>query len=90
MSRKELGTNFYASVTSVIGNYIEAGAASSKKDYANYFTISLKSANESKLWFSLLKDTGRAKPEDVNNFIEELNQISNIFASSILTMKNKK
>ena len=76
--------------TSIIGNYIEATSASSKKDYTNYFTTSLKSSNESKLWFSLLKDSKRAKEEDVKWFLEELREFSNVFASSILTLKGKK
>ncbi len=35
--------------TSILANYIEANSASSKKDFINFFTHSLKSANESKV-----------------------------------------
>jgi four helix bundle protein len=76
--------------TSIIGNYIEGQAASSRKDFTNFFTTSLKSTNESKLWLALLRDSKRAKPEDGKWFLSELNEISNIFASSILTLKGKK
>ena len=76
--------------TSIIGNYIEGQAASSKRDFTKYFNISLKSANESKLWLSLLKDSDRVTSEDIKWFLDELDEISNIFASSILTLKGKK
>jgi hypothetical protein len=50
----------------------------------------LKSTNESKLWIALLRDSKRAKPEDVDWFLKELEEIANIFASSILTLKGRK
>lgn len=43
--------------TSILANYIEANSASSKKDFINFFTHSLKSSNESKVWLTLLRDT---------------------------------
>lgn len=76
--------------TSIIANYIEGQAASSKKDFINFFNTSLKSTNESKLWFALLRDSNRVNPERVAWFLNELDEIANIFASSILTLKGKK
>lgn len=37
------------SITSILANYIEAQAASSRKDFINFMHYSLKSANESKV-----------------------------------------
>ncbi len=87
---KRIGDQLLRSGTSIIGNYIEGQAASSKKDFTNFFNTSLKSTNESKLWFALLRDSKRAKPEEVAWFLNELNEIANIFASSILTLKGRK
>ena len=87
---KRIGDQLLRSGTSIIGNYIEGQAASSKKDFTNYFNTSLKSANESKLWLALLRDSARAKAEDVSWFLDELNAIANIFGSSILTLKGRK
>jgi len=87
---KRIGDQLLRSGTSIIGNYIEGQAASSKKDFTNFFNTSLKSANESKLWFALLRDSGRIKPQEVAWFLNELNEIANIFASSILTLKGRK
>jgi len=87
---RRLGDQLLRSGTSILGNYIEGQSASSKKDLTNYFNTSLKSTNESKLWFSLLRDSKRAKAEEVNWFLKELDEISKIFASSILTLKGKR
>lgn len=87
---RRIGDQLLRSGTSIIGNYIEGQAASSKKDFTNYFNISLKSANESRLWFTLLRDSKRTTPDKVAWFLNELDEISKIFASSILTLKGKK
>jgi len=87
---KRLGDQLLRSGTSIIANYIEGQAASSKKDFTNYFNISLKSANESKLWLALLRDSKRAKSSDVEWFLDELDEIANIFGSSILTLRGRK
>lgn len=87
---RRLGDQLLRSGTSIIGNYIEGQAASSKKDFTNYFNTALKSSNESKLWLSLLKDSGRFSKEDVEWFLKELDEISKILASSLLTLRNKR
>jgi len=87
---RRIGDQLLRSGTSIIANYIEGQAASSKKDFTNYFNTSLKSANESKLWLALLRDSKRVKADDVSWFLNELDEIANIFGSSILTLKGKK
>ena len=85
-----LGDQLLRSGTSILGNYVEGQAASSRKDFTNYFQTALKSANESKLWFALLRDSNRAKAEDVAWFLGELDEIAKILASSVLTLKGRK
>jgi len=87
---QRLSDQLLRSGTSIIANYIEGQAASSKKDFTNYFNTSLKSANESRLWLALLRDSKRAKTEDVSFFLKELEEIANIFAPSILTLKGRR
>lgn len=87
---RRLGDQLLRSGTSIVGNYVEGQAASSRKDFTNFFNICLKSANESKLWLALLRDSKRAKPKDVEWFLRELDEIANIFASSILTLKGRR
>jgi four helix bundle protein len=76
--------------TSVLANYIEANSASSRKDFINFFTHSLKSANESKVWLTLLRDLKKGDSQELNWLLNELIEISKILATSILTLKGKK
>ncbi len=85
-----LGKQLLRSGTSILANYIEANSASSKKDFINFFTHSLKSANESKVWLTLLRDTDKGDKNELQRLLAELIEIANILASSILTLKGKK
>jgi len=85
-----IGKQLLRSGTSVLANYIEANSASSKKDFINFFTHSLKSANESKVWLTLLRDTEKGDVSELEWLLSELVQIANIIASSILKMKGRK
>lgn len=78
------------SLTSIGANIIEAKASSSKKDFAHFFDIALKSANETKYWLYLLRDLGITDKEKVQELIDETIEISNILASSLLTMRQKR
>ena len=91
--RREIVSQLTRSGTSVGANYFEAKGASSKKDYQNYFHHSLKSANESKFWLKVLSDSDLV-PANLNAecdwLTKETGELASIFASSIITMKNKK
>ncbi len=87
---RRLGDQLLRSGTSIIANYIEGQAASSRKDFTNFMNISLKSANESKLWVSLIKDSRQTSNADADIILKELIELSRIFASSIITLKNKR
>ncbi|HVK96441.1 MAG TPA: four helix bundle protein, partial [Flavisolibacter sp.] len=45
------------SATSIGANVVEGGSGSKKKDFINFFHIALKSANETKYWLCLIRDT---------------------------------
>jgi len=85
-----VGDQLLRSGTGILGTYIEGLSSSSKREYTNYFNYSLKSANESKVWLAILRDTGNGNLEEANALLAELEEISKIFASSILTLKGKK
>lgn len=87
---RRIGDQLLRSGTSILANYIEAQAASSKRDFINFFTHSLKSTNESKLWVALLRDTKRIKRAEAARLLKELDELANIFAASILTAKGKR
>ena len=85
-----MGKQLLRSGTSILANYVEANSASSKKDFINFFTHSLKSSNESKVWLTLLRDTNNGDKKELKWLLGELVEISNVIASSILTLKGKK
>lgn len=76
--------------TSILSNYIEALASSSKKEFTRYFQICLRSANESKVWLLLLRDTDNGDRKEIVSLLRELEEIANIFASSLIKLKGKK
>ncbi|MDP2598539.1 MAG: four helix bundle protein [Candidatus Liptonbacteria bacterium] len=85
-----LGKQLLRSGTSVLANYVEANSASSRKDFTNFFTHALKSANESKVWLALIRDKRKESRTMAEGLLRELTEIANILASSILTLKGKK
>ena len=85
-----MGKQLLRSGTSILANYIEANSASSKKDFINFFTHSLKSANESKVWLTLLRDTNKGEQDELKWLLKELIEIANVLASSIITLKGKR
>ena len=85
-----MGKQLLRSGTSILANYVEANSASSKKDFINFFNHSLKSSNESKVWLTLLRDTDKGDKNELHWLLKELLELSNILASSIITLKGKK
>ena len=87
-----LGKQLLRAATSVGANIIEAQAGRTKRDFTNFYQISLKSANETKYWLSLLKEKIRFKIQQtqINKLIQEITEISNMLAASLLTLKGKR
>ncbi|MGA2172932.1 MAG: four helix bundle protein [Sedimentisphaerales bacterium] len=78
------------SATSIGANIIEARGSSSKKDFANFFSYSLKSANESVYWLGLLRDARKIDGPEMRFLIDETGQIAKMLGSSLLTLKGKR
>lgn len=76
--------------TSIGANIIEAQAASSRKDFIRFYEIALKSANETKYWLGILRDSTSTNKEKINTLLEEVKSLSNILGASLLTLKNKR
>ncbi|MBN8686885.1 MAG: four helix bundle protein [Chitinophagales bacterium] len=73
------------SATSVGANLAEGKAGSTRKDWKNYFLIALKSANETKYWLCLIRDTmDQTDKKKIIELITEADEISNIIASIIV------
>ena len=77
------------SSTSIGANIVEAKGASSKRDFANFFGYSLKSANESLYWLGLLRDAKGIKNQQLDYLLKETKELANILGASLLTIKGK-
>lgn len=78
------------SATSIGANVVEAKSSSSKKDYLRFFEIALKSANETKYWLILLRESGLEFKQEAEELLREANEISKVIGASVLTLKGKK
>ena len=77
------------SATSIGANIVEGRAGSTKKDLINYLTIALKSANETKYWLCLLKDTVELDKSKATELIKEADELSKIIATIIINAKSR-
>ena len=68
----------------------EAKYAQSDADFINKCSISLKEANETEFWLSLLKDTDYIEEKLFNSLFVDCDEILSMLVSTIKTMKNKK
>ena len=72
------------SATSIGANVVEGKAGSSKKDWKNYYSIALKSANETKYWLCLIAESLDVSKDRVKELIKEADEISKIIGSIIV------
>lgn len=89
LSVQVISKQLIRSATSVGANIVEAQAGSSRKDFANFYSYALKSANETKFWLDLLKSSGKCNTKNAENLLLEGTELSNIIAASIITLRAK-
>ena len=75
------------SATSIGANVIEGKSGNSRKNLVSFFSIALRSANETKYWLCLIRDTMEVDKKETNELIKEADEISKILGKSILTLK---
>jgi four helix bundle protein len=90
LSVQVIARQLLRSGTSIGANVVEAQASSSKKEFANFLNYALKSANESKFWLAVLRDSGKGKREVVDRLLTKTKELANILGSSILTLRGKR
>ncbi len=88
-SSKIISNQLVRSGTSIGANLVEASASSSRLEFKKFNEIALKSANESKYWLGLLRDSRFASREKVNSLLNEVTEISKMIASGIIKLKSK-
>jgi four helix bundle protein len=90
LSSEVIAKQLIRSATSIGANIIEAQAGSSKKDFTNFISHALKSANETVFWLGILIDSGKTAGQDVCLFKKEAIELANILGSSIITLRGKR
>ncbi|MCD6148854.1 four helix bundle protein [bacterium] len=78
------------SAASIGANVVEAKSSSSRKDYLRFFEIALKSANETKYWLILIRETMPEFKVETELILKEADEISKVIGASVLTLKGKK
>ena len=76
------------SATSVGANLVEARAGSSVSDFLKFYTIALKSCNETKYWICLVRDTLEVDKPLIGDLLKEADEISKIIAKIIINTKH--
>ncbi len=89
-STKIIANQLLRSGTSIGANLVEAGSSSSRIEFKKFHEISLKSANETKYWLGLLRDSKKVDENRINILLRELSELANMIASGILKLKGKK
>ncbi|HVT84959.1 MAG TPA: four helix bundle protein [Chitinophagaceae bacterium] len=72
------------SAISIGANIVEGKAGSSRKDWKKFLIIALKSANETKYWLCLIRDTIEVDHNKIADLLKEAEAISNIIAKIII------
>ncbi len=75
------------SATSVGANYMEANAASSKKDFRNKMFICKKEVQETKHWLRMLATCLEEKKDELRVFWQEAQELTLIFGKILSSSK---
>jgi four helix bundle protein len=78
------------SATSIGANIIEARSGNSRKNMISFYSIALRSANETHYWLRLLMETSVMNYQKIQSLINESIEISKILAKSIISLKMNK
>lgn len=76
--------------TSIGANLVESKASSSRLEFKKFQEISLKSANETKYWLQLLKDTQKSQTRDIDLLLGEVTELANMIAAGVIKLKSRK
>lgn len=76
--------------TSIGANVAEGQSASSKKEFINFHNHALKSANETKFWLGLIKDSKISSDYKVDILLEEAKEIAKVLAAIVISSRNKR
>lgn len=73
--------------TSIGANVAESKGGLSKKDFSHYFSIALKSANETDYWLKLLSARSPRLSLDIKILLAELEEIIKVLAKIVINSR---
>ena len=85
----EVADQLARSAASIGANVSEAKGSGSLRGYKNYFEIAVKSAHETKYWFTVIAEFEIGDNGPLKELEKELMEIIRILNASILTMKGR-
>ena len=87
---RSLISQLVRSGTSVGANYMEANAASSRKDFQNKIFICKKESQETKHWLRMIAEYLPEKKDDIRNLWKESQELTMIFQKITGSLRGKK
>jgi len=89
LSGQILAKQLLRSATSIGANFVEAQAAPSRKDFAHYISIALKSANETRYWLALLIRTRKGNLQTLESLQRETVELANLLGSIVKSARKE-
>lgn len=86
---KPIISQLIRSATSIGANYMEANAASSRKDFKNKIFICKKEAQETKHWLRMINKCIAEKGDQIGRLHKEVQELTLIFGKIVSTMNKK-
>lgn len=84
---KPLISQLIRSGTSIGANYMEANAASSRKDFTNKIFICKKETQETKHWLRMMKEYEKDEQNDIIRLWKEAQELTMIFQKITSTLR---
>lgn len=87
---KNIISQVLRSSTSIGANYNEAVESESRDDFVHKISVSKKEASETRYWLDILATTNPQLISQINPLINEVIELTKIFAATIATTKRNK
>ena len=84
-----MADQLFRSSTSVAANYAEASEAESRKDFIHKMKVAMKELSETRVWLKICAESGYVAKPRLTELVAEAEELSKIFASSIITARQK-
>lgn len=87
LSAQVIAKQLLRSATSIGANFVEAQATNSRKEFLNYLSIALKSANETEYWLTLLLEAQIGYQTEEKLLTQETRELGNILGSILKKLR---